>query len=162
MYDDLLRFSSLQFWRERETLASKTNRIFDYIFLVPILQIAKSVARLFALRLALDHTRANVALGGDTGDGLDLLLLWFALTSVTSSSISRPRRAMLRRGLAESKKHTLRYSLLASWYSLVMVGGLPRAKKRARPKRTPDAPRPSMTYMKILVLSPGGASARGP
>lgn len=83
-------------WRERETLASKTNRIFDYIFLVPILQIAKSVARLFALRLALDHTRANVALGGDTGDGLDLLLLWFALTSVTSSSISRRRRAMLR------------------------------------------------------------------
>lgn len=31
--------------------------------------------RLFALRLALDHTRANVVLGADAGDGLDVLAL---------------------------------------------------------------------------------------
>jgi len=37
--------------------------------------LIQSVARLFALRLALDHTDTGVALGGDTSDGLDLLAL---------------------------------------------------------------------------------------
>ena len=37
--------------------------------------LIQSVARLFALRLALDHADTDVALGGDTGDRLDLLAL---------------------------------------------------------------------------------------
>jgi hypothetical protein len=37
--------------------------------------LIQSVARLFALRLALDHADTDVALGGHTGDRLDLLAL---------------------------------------------------------------------------------------
>jgi hypothetical protein len=37
--------------------------------------LVQSVARLFALRLALNHTDTGVALGGDTSDRLDLLAL---------------------------------------------------------------------------------------
>lgn len=118
--------------------------------------------RLLALRLALDHTRADVVLGGNTSNGLDVLALSWKVVSVVVPP-KRDREGVDGLPMLRGRyRLTFRYSLLASWYSLVMVGGGPRAKKRAVPKRMPETPTPSMTYMKILVLSPGGASARGP
>lgn len=58
--------------------------------------------------------------------------------------------------------HTLKYSLVASWYSFVMVCGSPRAKNRTNEKRPKEAATPIMVYAKTFTPSPGGVCARGP
>src|SRR5436305_10172526 len=57
---------------------------------------------------------------------------------------------------------TLRYSLVASCHSLVIVLGGGRAKEWTTKKRTVEIARPIPLYKKTLLHSPGGASARGP
>ena len=57
---------------------------------------------------------------------------------------------------------TLRYSLVASCHSLVIVLGGGRAKELMRKNRAIEIPIPAALYKKTLVHSPGGVSARGP
>lgn len=57
---------------------------------------------------------------------------------------------------------TLKYSFVASWYSLFIVLGLPLAKKRRMAKMTHEMPMMAMVPPKTLQPSPGGVCARGP
>lgn len=57
---------------------------------------------------------------------------------------------------------TLRYSFVASWYSLVIVSGGGRACDRMRRKRIKETAIPIDVYQKIIIPSPGGGEALGP
>lgn len=74
------------------------------------------VSRLFRLGGTLHESLTLVAFAADTVDGVNVFLLlnelviWFSLLLARDASKG-------------NKKHTLAYSLLASWNSLDIVGG---------------------------------------
>lgn len=86
------------------------------------------------LRLALHHAWALVVLRRDTGDGLRVLRLWWARVSLAL--------AVVNDGRVGGRLRTLRYSLVASWYSLFMVDGEPLAPIRMVAKMAKETATP--------------------
>jgi hypothetical protein len=59
-------------------------------------------------------------------------------------------------------KHTFKYSLVASWYSLFIVPGDPLANILIATNTASETPTPSTVYPATFQPSPGGVWARGP
>ena len=91
---------------------------------------------LFGTGCALHLALALVAFAAVAGDGFDLVLLQ---TRNISIPIRNPGT-----GALYAAARTLKYSLVASSYSLVIVLGWPPAKCRVRPKIMPEAATPSI------------------
>jgi hypothetical protein len=62
----------------------------------------------------------------------------------------------------KSGKHTFKYSLVASWYSLFIVPGDPLANILIATNTASETPTPSTVYPATFQPSPGGVWARGP
>lgn len=107
----------------------------------------------------LDHADARVVGRGHTSERLRAL----SLCAICVSQLSPPTLlALARRFRERGPLLTLRYSFVASWYSLCMVEGAGPAKARMAAKMPNEATRPRTVYRMTFWFSSAGSWARGP